>query len=539
MKTAHCVFIIALSVIINANTYAQSPSITWWFDTHDASFGQTAAGDIDHDGKLELVFGCYRNDSSVYALNAEDGSLLWKNNTHAVNAEGCNDVAPVIYDIDNDDTLDVIVPASCNPATFCFNGPDGKIKWQTPTRGSDSPPTIADIDNDGKAEILHGEFDGYVICINAENGSVAWEIPVNNNSWIQTAPTILDLDADGQLDFVVASWAFSGDTNYVYAYRANNQALLWKHALDDVVYHGTAVADLDNDTRPELVIGDYSGKLSVLNGENGSTCWNYTFPQGYSVGAPASIADLDNDGNCEVICSGWYKMTALRHDGSSFWNYSIPGYASAFRGAALADIDNDNKPDVVFGTSDGDVIALKGTTGLPLWIKDLAAHYGDTLDFDHAPIIADFDNDDTLDLFIVGGDCKYPDFQNNYGRGYALSIGTGAGPDWLMFQHDIRRQSSLCYNPNNAIKEPNSSDTKSLTVFPNPANSSLNVQFSNPQKQEHILKIYNATGQVVQQVENIKDKQVTVELITLQKGIYFFTIQNNNGIAGQGKFILE
>ena len=62
----------SLLLLLTPSLFAQFPEINWWFDTHDASFGQTAAGDIDHDGYLELIFGCYRNDSSVYALNSED-----------------------------------------------------------------------------------------------------------------------------------------------------------------------------------------------------------------------------------------------------------------------------------------------------------------------------------------------------------------------------------------------------------------------------------------------------------------------------------
>ncbi len=81
--------------LLSLQSHAQDPQILWSFDTRDASFGQTAAGDIDGDGKLELVFGCYRNDSSVYALNAEDGSLLWKFNAATSNGDGCNDTAPV------------------------------------------------------------------------------------------------------------------------------------------------------------------------------------------------------------------------------------------------------------------------------------------------------------------------------------------------------------------------------------------------------------------------------------------------------------
>ena len=161
MKISICSFLLLISLF---HLPAQTPSIKWWFDTNDSAFGSAAAADIDGDEKLEIVFSCYRNDSMVYALNAEDGSLLWKKNTSPGFAEGCNDVAPLIYDVDKDDLLEVVLPSSCNPVTFCFAGADGSIEWSTDLHGSDSPPTVSDIDNDGKPEILHGNFGGYVSC---------------------------------------------------------------------------------------------------------------------------------------------------------------------------------------------------------------------------------------------------------------------------------------------------------------------------------------------------------------------------------------
>lgn len=352
---------------------AQFLQIRWYYNTHDASYGQSAAGDIDKDGKLEIVFGCYRNDSCVYALNAEDGTLLWKYNTHPNGAEGCNDVAPVIYDIDGDDSLEVIVPSSCNPKTFCFRGSNGAVKWQTPTAGSDSPPTIGDIDNDGILEVLHGGFDGHVLCINGQSGIAKWSLTVNENSWIQTAPTIVDMDGNGQLDFVVATWAFSGDTSKVYAYRGNNHSLLWKHSIPDVMYHGTAVSDLDGDGKPELVIGSYNGKLYCLNGENGSEKWVYTYSPSafYYIGAPASIADLNNDGRCEVVFVNSDEVGALSDTGTLLWHYTIPGYGTAFRDATIAKINVDDTLDVVFGTSDGSVTVLSGSDGSTIWNYNL------------------------------------------------------------------------------------------------------------------------------------------------------------------------
>lgn len=476
----------------------QTPKINWEFNTNDASFGQSAAGDIDNDGKLEVVFGCYRNDSCIYALNAEDGSLLWKYNTHPNGAEGCNDVAPLIYDIDNDDSLEVILPSSCNAKTFCFRGKNGTVKWVTNTRGSDSPPTIGDIDNDGHLEILHGEFGGYVICLNAQNGNQKWEIPVDINSWIQTAPTLVDLDNNGNLDFVVATWnTVSGDTNKVYAYRGSNHSLMWKYPVNDVTYHGTAVADLDNDSKPELVIGDYSGTLHCINGENGSQAWTYSWaPDYYYIGSPASIADINGDGICEIVITSWFKVIALKNDGTPLWNYSIPGYGSSFRGAALADISGDNNMDVIFGTSEGQFITLDGPTGDTLWTFDLAAKYGDTLEFDNAPLIADFDNDDTLDIFIVGGFTKYPNFENNYGRAYCITAGVGTGPDWLMFQRNYFRNSSFCYDTASAIPE-TILETEAFKVFPNPFTTELHIEFMKQQSSHTEIKVYDITGKLV------------------------------------------
>jgi outer membrane protein assembly factor BamB len=509
---------------------AQTPRINWWFDTHDSSFGQTAAGDIDGDGKLELVFGCYRNDSCVYALNAEDGSLLWKYNTHSPGAEGCNDVAPVIYDVDGDGHPEVILPSSCNPTTFCFDGKTGAVKWRTPTKGSDSPPSIADVDGDGKAEILHGEFGGYVICINAEDGSVAWEIPVDTHSWIQTAPTLADLDGDGRLDFVVATWnKTAGDTNKVYAFRGIDHSLLWTYPLTDVVYHGTAVADLDHDGKPELVIGDYSGLLTVLNGEDGSVAWTYRYDASYYIGSPASIADINGDGDCEVIITSWYKVIALTHDGHVLWDYSINGYPSAFRGVALSDIDNDAKPDVLFGTNNGLAIALKGTTGDTLWTMDLAARYGNTaFDINHAPVIADFDGDGTLDMFLVGGHSEYPDFSKNFGRGYCLSIGRGAGPDWLMFQKNLFRNSSLCAGPSSGADVINSSAPIAAKLFPNPARNLVSIAAPDMRR----IQIMDFLGRIVKQID-VSGESTHVDVSDLPRGIYLMKIMNDKTMMTQ------
>lgn len=517
--------ILILALILTASfSMAEVPEIKWWYDLNDNSYGQSALADLDKDGKYEIVFGCYRNDSMVYALNADDGTLLWKYNTTDWQ-EGCNDTAPLIYDVDGDGRLDVIVASSCNPYTYCFDGATGDVKWKTTTRGSDSPPTIADIDGDEVLEILHGQFGGYVICMNASDGLKKWDLKVDTNSWIQTAPTIVDLDGDGKLDFVVASWHFDQENNQskVYAYRGYDQSLLWTFDLADVVYHGTTLLDVNEDGKLDLIIGDYEGNLYALNAADGSQIWKFRAIS--YVGSPVVTGDLDGDGKCELVFSSYYRYYALKLDGSVLWQYDIPGIQQSFRGAALSDIDGDGLPEVIFGTTGGHLTTLKGVDGSLLWSIDLASHIEKEFSIDHAPLVADLDSDGILDVFIIGGFVEYPEWQNNYGRAYAVSAGNGTGPEWTMFQNNIHRNSSICNQPTTvAATEP-----IDLYVRPNPANDYIEISgnFNPTLIQGHEgkldIKIFNILGVVVGQSSFI-DGNNRIDVSHLPAGLYYVRI---------------
>jgi len=431
MKTARLLSVTLCAISFAAMTFpapAFAQEILWWHQLSAPSFGSSATGDIDGDGHLEIVFGTYFNDEHVYALNAEDGSLLWSFDTG-----GCNDASPVIYDVDQDGALEVVIPASSPCMVYCFNGATGAVEWSISTGSPnciDSPPAVADVDNDGRPEIILGTFYGHVFALNGENGSTVWVANLGTNSYIQSDPAILDCDADGQLDVVVAQWA--GDER-IYALKGNDGTVLWFSDLpEDYMYHGASFADIDEDNLPELVIGSYDGDLYVLNAENGSLAWEYTGV--LYVGAPTCIADLNRDGHLEIVMAYSNSVKVLSHTGAALWTCTTGG--SVFRGAAIADINNDLIPDVVFGSDDGILRALRGSDGAVIWTINLEAHYGRTFDMDHAPVIADFNEDDSLDVFIIGGYGSSSQPTQNHGRAYALTAGAGNGPGWPMFRHD-------------------------------------------------------------------------------------------------------
>lgn len=512
---------------------AQFPSINWQFYTGAPAFGSAAAADLDNDGFYEIVFTTYTNDGHVHCLNAEDGTERWN-----YNLGGCSDVAPVIFDVNNDDTLDVICNGSCNPTMFCFNGYTGRLEWSKPSGGGDSPPSIADMDGDSLAEIFFCTFAGQLRVYNGEDGSTDKIIQVDNGP-IETEPTLVDVNADGQLDIIMANH-YNVTGLYVWAYDYTTEDTIWVNYLNDTsstynAYHGGAVADVDNDGLMEYVIGSNNGLVRALNVEDGSTRWTRSIPS--SDMAPISIADITGDGDLEVVVTNNDPNTFDERiwvldgmNGNTEWSYATT--FSSFRGCAIADINGNDTLDLVAGYFMGDVIAVEPYNGL-IWQTNLLNQFPSGLPYfevDHGPLVADFDHSGTMDVFVVGGYGTYTPDSQNTGKAFMLEAGTGQCPEWLMFRQDVQRTGYLspqdiaasCAQVN-AIEE---TSDEQFTLYPDPANDHLHLDVV---AAEFIVNIYSAEGTLVKSA----DSNPELDVSNLSEGIYVIEVSTTEGISKQ------
>ena len=511
---------------------AQFPSIHWQYDTGAPAFGSASAADLDKDGFYEIVFTTYTNDGRAHCLNAENGSVKW-----IYDIGGCGDAACLICDADNDDTLDVIINGSCNPTIFCINGHTGQLKWSKPSGGGDSPPTTADIDGDQMPEILFCNFNGELRIYNGEDGSTNKIIQVDPyNSPIQTEPTLVDVNGDHQLDIIMASHYNYGGL-FVWAYNYTTTDTLWTNFTIDTsdynAYHGGAVADVDNDGLMEYVIGSNNRKVRALNVEDGSVCWTHTIPE--SNMAPVSIADLDGNGDLEVVVTNNDPVTFDQRiwvldgaTGNPEWSY--PTTFSSFRGCAIADINGNDTLDLVAGYFMGDVIAVEPYTGL-IWQTNVLNQFPPGLPYfevDHGPLVADFDHNGTMEVFVVGGYGTYTPDSMNTGKAFMIEAGNGQCPEWLRFRQDVYRSAYLSLHDIDSscsdVLIIDNETAANWSVYPNPADQEIYITGAS----EFTAEVYNPEGKQMLKCGHLQSGQM-IDVSNWPAGLYLLRIESFSG----------
>lgn len=275
-------------------------SLLWNYTTKAQIFAAASIADVDNDTKPEVVFGAL--DSFIYALNGEDGSILW--------SYGAKDwilSTPAIADIDNDTLLEVVVYAGSymapgDSSVYALNGEDGSLLWSYKTSGGMwSSPAIADLNNDASLEVVFGSFSG-VYALNGNNGSVFWSCPTLGS--VSCSPAIADIDNDSKPEIAIGS-----DNSFMYALNGEDGSILWSYATGGSIGFSPAIGDIDYDNKLEVVFASYDTILYALNGENGGLSWK--FGNTDAGDCRPSIADVDNDSLLEVVFGGTGIMKIL------------------------------------------------------------------------------------------------------------------------------------------------------------------------------------------------------------------------------------
>jgi len=238
----------------------------------------------------------------------------------------------------------------------------------TTSGSSAGSPCVADLDHDGRAELILATTEGSVYLL-SHDGEPRPGWPQQINDGFYASPSAGDLDGDGVDEIVLG-----GISGWIYAWELSGApAAGWPvyptppgsggDASGDY-FAAAALADIDRDGQDEVCIAAAQGLVWLLDSDGRARPgWPQSLPPGEqppnlgSVFVSPAVGDLDDDGTPEiVVASNGYRVHAWRTSGQVVrgWPVAIPHRArGGFCDVAIGDVDGDREAEVVLTSEHG------------------------------------------------------------------------------------------------------------------------------------------------------------------------------------------
>lgn len=277
-----------------------------------------------------------------------------------VSIGGSNERGGVYANLDGDEDFELIYPAGTMLYALNIDGTAVEGWPRQLDHPTDGSAAFGDIDGDGAGEIVVTTHENATFAIGSvyafeTDGTMVTGFPVATEGGGIRTPALSDLDLDGALEIVmtVRKWP----DGFVYVFKGDGTMFPgWPQRMDYVPGSAAAAGDIDGDDYPEIIaesyyrlhaynrFGDLLPGFPYLPGEN--RVFSYSTPV---------LADLDEDGNREIICGdhsigdGTGAVHIVRYNGLSLPDWPRFTVSWVYGPPSVADIDGNGLLDVAVG----------------------------------------------------------------------------------------------------------------------------------------------------------------------------------------------
>lgn len=220
--------------------------------------------------------------------------------------------------------------------------------------GSAETAAIADIDGDGKPDIVCGE---YWYANGAANG--VWKrtqfraLEFDNNYIDAFTDLALDVDGDGNVDIITGTYFSKKLSWYRNPGKGAKPGAIWEETIIDIggSVEFAFLVDLDNDGKAREILPQFGGKVATswYSLKEGKWIKHTASEQNYGHGIGAG--DMNRDGRADIITpEGWLEAPENPLDGNWRLHRDFPPLKS-LSFIHVIDINGDGRNDIVAGNA--------------------------------------------------------------------------------------------------------------------------------------------------------------------------------------------